>query len=236
MSLEIGRGIAALAVVANHAGLAANAFTTGNDGGLTERGALGVDFFFVLSGFIIFYVHGRDSRGIAAAGRYIGKRLRRIYLPYLPISFALILAYTALPGLSAGGRDWGLLTSLTLLPTGHPPALSVAWTLIYEMMFYLFFLTAYATRYFWVLVAGWAGSVIVFDMSGLHDGLSNPFLRHAFDPIVLEFIVGMATAWLFVHRNVRRGGRYCSSVCSPRYAPLRPAAITISFWPCPSRS
>ncbi|MDR6310407.1 acyltransferase family protein [Pacificitalea manganoxidans] len=192
-SLEIGRGIAAIAVVAHHAELSSNAFTSGSTRHWFSFGALGVDFFFVLSGFIIFYVHGSDTRSFSMARRYLGRRLKRIFVPYLPVSAALIVAYLLLPGLSEGNRDWGLLTSLTLLPSDKPPALSVAWTLTFELVFYLFFLLFYATRYFWTLVTAWA-AVTISSMFLISGDYGMPIIRTFLAPITLEFIAGMAMA------------------------------------------
>ncbi|WGT51491.1 acyltransferase family protein [Thioclava nitratireducens] len=194
-SLEIGRGIAALAVVAHHAGLASSAFTTHGHRTWLSEGWLGVDFFFVLSGFIIYYVHGADARTSQAAQRYFGRRLRRIYVPYLPITLALITAYLVWPGLSEGHRDWSLFTSLTLLPSGSPPALSVAWTLVFEMTFYIMFLTFYLTRHFWLLVCAWAISTLWFNSFG-GGGADGVLLSTLFNPLILEFIAGMLMAAL----------------------------------------
>jgi peptidoglycan/LPS O-acetylase OafA/YrhL len=119
-SLEVGRGIAALAVVMHHAGQASDAFTSSDYGGLFHWGMYGVDFFFVLSGFIIYHVHQKDRLDASAAPSFLIKRLRRIYIPYLPVTIVLIAAYLALPGLSEGNREWGWFTSLTLLPSEAP--------------------------------------------------------------------------------------------------------------------
>ena len=57
-SIEAGRGVAATAVVLHHASASANAFSGQGPQVLTsifDLGYLGVDFFFVLSGFIIYY-------------------------------------------------------------------------------------------------------------------------------------------------------------------------------------
>lgn len=198
-SLEVGRALAAMAVVAHHAGQASDAFTTQKFGNRFEVGALGVDFFFILSGFIIYHVHGRDARTWEAARKFVEKRLRRIYVPYLPVTIALIAAYTLFPELSHAGRDWSILTSLTLIPTGSPPALSVAWTLSFEIMFYCFFLILFCTRYFWICVLAWTAAVVTVAWVGLADRLAPPTLQAFLDPIVLEFIAGMGAALLFSH-------------------------------------
>ena len=196
-ALELGRALAALAVVAHHAGQASDAFTSGVLGHRFEAGALGVDFFFVLSGFIIFYVHHRDPKNTKSARKYLGRRLRRIYVPYLPIGLLMIVAYTLLPGLSQGNRDWSLFTSLTLLPSGSPPALSVAWTLVYEMIFYIFFLIFFFTRHFWWIVAVWAIIVFTLFITGFSDRITLTPFSVVLNPLILEFVAGMVAALLF---------------------------------------
>ena len=196
-TLEVGRGLAALAVVMHHASQASDAFTAPDHAGMFVWGLYGVDFFFVLSGFIIYHVHQNDPRRIGAAQRFLIKRLRRIYVPYLPITVVLISAYLILPGFPQGNRDWGWFTSLTLLPSDAPPALSVAWTLTFEMIFYLFFLSFFVTRYFRHLVLGWVLLVLVIAGFGLNDTLSNPLSRTLLDPLILEFVAGMAAAHYF---------------------------------------
>ncbi len=149
-SLQVFRGLAALAVVAHHAAVSTVAFVgfvPGTAQSVFGLGYLGVDFFFVLSGFIIMYAHMGDERSPATVRRYAFKRLVRIFPAYLPISISLIALYATMPGFSAsGGREYSLLSSLLLLPADGPPALSVAWTLVHELMFYAVFLLFFVSR------------------------------------------------------------------------------------------
>ena len=195
--LEVGRGLAALAVVAHHASLSSDAFTLSHNAKLFSWGIYGVDFFFVLSGFIIYHIHQNDPRQFGAARRFLTKRIRRIYVPYLPITVILISAYLFFPSLSQGSRDWGWFTSLTLMPSDSPPALSVAWTLTFEIIFYLFFLSFFATRFFSHLILGWVLLVAVAAGSEWNYALSNPLISTLLDPLILEFAAGMAAAYLF---------------------------------------
>jgi peptidoglycan/LPS O-acetylase OafA/YrhL len=197
-SLQYGRALAASAVLAHHSMLAAAQIVQRPPSLVEEivtRGYLGVDFFFVLSGFIILHTHLKDRSDATAAGIYLTKRLRRVYVPYLPVSIVLIAFYLLLPSVSLGSRDWGFLTSLTLIPTERPPALSVAWTLIHEMIFYLIFSLSYFTRHFIIAVVVWMISIVAVWAIGWKSNISA--LSYLLSPQNLEFIVGMASAYGF---------------------------------------
>lgn len=113
---------------------------------LMSFGDAGVPFFFVLSGFIIAKVHQRDFNHPERLGGYVVKRASRIYPSYWIVFAMAYAAAWAVPTLRETlPRDaLTLIKSLLLLPqdpalTGGTgaPVLFVAWTLQYEMMFYL---------------------------------------------------------------------------------------------------
>src|SRR5689334_14287783 len=174
-TLQYCRAVAALAVLFAHAMIATAAFVAPPPGviqTLAMKGFLGVDFFFVLSGFIIMHAHMDDARTAGAAMRYAIKRLRRIYIPYLPVSIGLIVLYLLVPTVSRGNRDWGMLTSLTLFPTSHPPALVVAWTLSHEILFYSLFLVRYFSRHGTAFVLAWAVGIAAAAAHGRSHGIA----------------------------------------------------------------
>jgi len=109
-SLQAGRGLAALAVVLHHAGLAGHDFGgpfVGYD--LFLPGYLGVDYFFVLSGFIIY--HSTVGVGRTPAD-YLSARFRRVYLPYWPVGLTIALLYVLLPTLSQRTTGWSWLPTV----------------------------------------------------------------------------------------------------------------------------
>lgn len=203
--LQGARAAAALAVLQMHAAQLAEKHLLVQPpdalSPLIAQGYLGVDFFFVLSGFIILHAHQSDPRTVAAAGSYLKKRITRIYVPYLPLAL-LMISFEILFSQMATDKHWSIFTSLTLVAWDYPPqpVLSVAWTLIHEVMFYAVFLLSYVTRGFAGLIVAW-GALIGATILG---GTAVPFevlpplaeanLRIFLDPINLEFVAGMTAA------------------------------------------
>lgn len=205
-AIQLGRWAAAFAVMCFHAGQSVTAFVGEAPFGIDrvfKPGFLGVDFFFVLSGFIIYHVHSGDGRTVDGFLRFGRRRLARIYLPYLPIALALMIAYTLMPTLSAGGREWSLVKTLTLLPIQGDTALTVAWTLIHEVVFYAIFGILFYGRMIVTGSAIWAAMIVSFNVlspsiEGVH-GVAFHFLN-------LEFLLGVAAAHVMRYLPSEAGG------------------------------
>lgn len=184
VTLQVGRAIAAIAVVIYHAAQMTVGLAGPFPGSfILLHGDLGVDFFFVLSGFIIYHSSARTSLGSFARAR-----VRRVYLPYLPVGIAMGLFLWAI-GSDMGGWSW--LPTLSLAPFGRP-ALSVAWTLQHEIVFYAVFALFYYAGHLAAGLMLWAILIMVAAMIGV------TFLPLAL--INLEFLAGVAAAFAF-HRG-----------------------------------
>jgi hypothetical protein len=199
LGLQVGRGIAALLVVLSHATIGAEVFYGRPFDDFWYFGYIGVDFFFVLSGFIIYHAHRHDPRGRAAWWLYAKKRIIRIYPPFIVVSIVLLAVHQLAPGLSRVDRDIGLVTSLFLVPTGKSPALAPSWTLMHEMLFYGAFSLWFLSRRAFALLFGLWGAAILAYRPAADGHLWPSFLL---DPHNLEFLIGVAISWL-----VARGHR-----------------------------
>lgn len=166
-SIEAERGIAALLVVLFHADKVmlnpaywhAHVF-----GGLLVAGHAGVEFFFVLSGFIIAHVHAADIGRPERLRRYVTRRFERIYpLYWLVLTGVVALAVLGPDVNSLRHVDNAAIASSYLLAgtDSHGGALTVSWTLFHEVLFYLAFAVLIVDRSAGIAIgAVWAGLIV----------------------------------------------------------------------------
>ncbi|NCF20834.1 MAG: acyltransferase family protein [Haliea sp.] len=101
-------------------------------------GNFGVDVFFVISGYVMWYTTREAGRDAGTALDFLRRRLFRIYLGYWPF-YILAAAVTLLIGERDPGNIYWLESFFLLNPTIRHQVLGVAWTLSYELYFYLMF-------------------------------------------------------------------------------------------------
>jgi len=93
-SLQILRAAASTLVVLGHTrGLIGHHFDSTPFPSLFERGDRGVDLFFVLSGFIMTYVHFRDIGKPERYSGYLYSRVTRIYPFVWIVSIGAVVIY-----------------------------------------------------------------------------------------------------------------------------------------------
>ncbi|SEI40379.1 Peptidoglycan/LPS O-acetylase OafA/YrhL, contains acyltransferase and SGNH-hydrolase domains [Dyadobacter koreensis] len=148
--LQIFRGFAAMLVVLCHiSGSTRPYFHTSFLGDIFFQGYIGVDFFFVLSGFIITYVHFKDLIHCSNQTTFLKKRFIRIYPFYWIIATVYLLLIFLLDGKTnhldhnmdfRSAQEWCFIVySYLLLPVQPNFFLPVAWSLAYEVIFYITF-------------------------------------------------------------------------------------------------
>lgn len=195
-NLQVLRGVAAMLVFGLHTMLieqkaGRGVVLIGHAGWL---GSVAVDLFFALSGFIMISITTGRFQNRAYAVRFWLERFFRVYPTYWAVSLPLLVVYLVMPGVvnSSQGGQVNVLASFLLLPQTILPLLSVGWTLVHEMYFYLVFTVAVAflpERWRVHMLMLWALAVM-----GLGYGLQSPtnpaWLTLVLDPLTLDFIAG----------------------------------------------
>lgn len=210
--LQVFRGLAAVLVVAFHLTRSGpNYFSAEFLDRVFEHGDIGVDFFFVLSGFIITYVHFKDLVNGSRLWEFLKKRLIRIY----PIYWIIATAYLFLLLFVANGKTshhdyqidlhsaqgwFYVLGCYLLIPQEHDFFLGVAWTLSYEMLFYLVFLVGIIlgfnrAKYLFFV---WAGVILLrVGTEVLAPDIAMPGIL-LLNVRILEFLTGCVVAYLIL--------------------------------------
>lgn len=188
-SLELLRYVAAMLVVCVH-------IPTLN------FGLIGVDIFFVISGFVMMHSTERTSKD------FLKKRIIRIvpsYYIFTIMTFSVALIAPSI--LNNTTPDFvHLLKSLAFIPfdkngIGHFPILFVGWTLNFEIFFYIVFSVALALN-----SKLRAELTCVFLIAIYHAALSQnefPFSAYG-DEIIFEFLLGIIVFLICVKKHFLR--------------------------------
>lgn len=219
------RGIAALLVVLFHLRIVEHKYGVG-EGILPEFTRFadsGVDLFFVISGFMMATIAVGTYGHLAAAGRFLARRAWRV-LPLYWFYTSLVVALMLLaPGMANSAyQDQSILASYLLWPQDQLPVLTVGWTLIHEMYFYLVVAVMIAfgrDRHVPGMLMAWAALVAI---AQLMPGPQTPSMALVTNPMTFEFIMG-ALVGLYWHRAPRRAGQVFLWVGALAFAAAMPA-------------
>ncbi|MFP7297456.1 acyltransferase family protein [Neobacillus niacini] len=97
----------------------------------------GVDFFFVVTGFMIYYLYHRQSGVPGKATEFILKRVIRIYPLYWMFTLLTIAASIIFPFID-GPYSWNLIIE-SMLTLSTDPILASTWSLSNVVFFYILF-------------------------------------------------------------------------------------------------
>lgn len=258
------RGVAAILVVIYHIfeGLAFAEATDGVGSGLIttlNHGHIAVDFFFILSGFVISYAYD-DRWGKMSVGGFFKRRLIRLH-PMLMMGAVI----GAIAFFASGCERWdgtvtpaswvmiALLLSMCMIPAvpGAPyevrgngemfPLNGPGWSLFFEYIgniCYALFMRRMSTKVlaFFTLLLGmthawfFIGDISQYDMVGVGWTIDEVNFFGGFIRMLFPFSLGMLLARTFKPRKVQGAFWICSSVLIAVFAvPYIPSEGYISL-------
>ena len=212
INIQFLRAIAALLVVFYHT--SAHFFVVGGDTSgnifsfISTFGYVGVDIFFVISGYIM-WISTQNTKGFKGSISFIYSRLTRIYLTYW--FFLAMMYYFYHKSL----ENFDVLGSVFLTVTSSSKLLlQVAWTLQYELYFYMFFalLLFFPRRYFMKILLTVFALIVAIQIYGVmhidtyaKDVFNGASTLYTFwtSPFVLEFLFGSFVGYYFDTRRIK---------------------------------
>lgn len=203
------RGIAAIGVVGDHvAGMTAFPKYFGHTVLLPvlSKGAIGVDLFFLISGFIMALI----SLDIAGEPRLTrAEFFKRRFFRIVPFMWLAIAAYAALRLVGRGDADFlAYFRAIFLVPIGRVEPNNI-WTLRHELIFYAVFAATFLGRRGarWLL-GGWVLSPLVLVPLGFTFDATTGWRQAVSifaNPVNLEFGAGVIVGLAWVRRPWKRG-------------------------------
>lgn len=209
-SIQLLRAVAVLMVVFFHYRFDATAIID-NSKTIFFNGSIGVDLFFVISGFIIYHVTDNAKTGFGESISFIVKRLIRVSPPYFLMSFLVVYFGT--------GNFNSLVNSYLFVPSSNSPSpfygypsLVVGWSLNYEIYFYLASAIGicFLKKHKWAIVSSIMLLLIIPTAllngnislsSHANYGFDSAYFSMITNSIILDFILGVVCAYLVKKDN-----------------------------------
>ncbi len=178
----------------------------GSVGSFLSFGYIGVDIFFIISGFIMFYTTRTKPGGIAQASKFIINRITRIFPLFYIVVFSFILLFPII--LYLGHHEnfltWTMIAKVLSLQWGNTVGktfLGIRWTLTFELYFYFVFtfamLFSYKKRIY--IILAWIVSLTIllplflgipFNFGNFKLLSANTSLSNFTSLIIWEFFIG----------------------------------------------
>ncbi|MBD1810749.1 acyltransferase [Microcoleus vaginatus DQ-U2] len=208
--MQVYRGIAAVLVVMFHLNdMSAERLNQVTFFNVFQAGWSGVDYFFVLSGFIMVYVHRSAIGKKDQLKSFLVKRAVRIYPIYWIITLTVLCFFLVIPGFGNNkDLDWGqVILSLLLIPQKDKPILDVGWTLIYELYFYFLFSIAIwlKPKHSRPILLTWLFVTILHFCKIVKFPRAFFLLNIVFGNMNLEFVMGCLAGYIVIKYNNKLG-------------------------------
>lgn len=243
-SIQTLRAVAALMVMVMHARIAVYwATDLWYIPGISDNGALGVNLFFCISGFIICHVVSKND---FRPGVFLLKRAWRIVpLYWIVMGLGLWFCHTDRFFLSDLERlgDVGMLKSFLIFPQVEHPFIAPGWSLEHEIIFYALaalvvpfarvrglFLTVLALWFVGRFYKGWDYHLFADAHIYFAGGIASYWLRKA-DPKVLLSVAAacLAVAYGDLYKLVALGSFWVAVLFSAGFSALIAGLVSLEY-------
>lgn len=191
----------------HYAGLNAHYFGSSSFGSWFIGGDAGVEYFFVLSGFIIYWVHKLEIGDPAKVRPFFIKRFIRLYPIYWVIVIPVAAAMLIIPAL---GQEKSLslgkaVLDVLLIPREGKLVISPAWTLHRELVFYILFGVAlWKPKAGFTIMLAWQLACVVNAVLAITPSNYTLRINVLFGRENLGFGLGLIAAWLCSNYPLRK--------------------------------
>lgn len=196
------RGLAALLVVFTH--LLGKAYSTGMSSVSFAKGGVGVDLFFVISGFIMVYVCDGKTQ---TTKKFLANRALRILPLHYVILIPIFCLYLLKPELvNSTSKGTLIIESFLLIPNkseGYEYLNPVIWTLCYEVMFYLIFSVFLGFKDILKTSISTIIAILLLTIFGLIYTGENTIIKAVTNSISLEFCYGILSYYIFKKKLIK---------------------------------
>lgn len=210
-SIQALRALAAVLVMCFHFKEYINKTFHGVGDRLFLNGDIGVDLFFLISGFIIYFITRQDNNGASSAKIFFIKRFCRVFPPYFVIT--LLVAGSSIDSWIATAKSLLFIPLDTLRPAPWfgVAKLFVGWTLNYEFVFYTLFTLCMLFKEKKVIYLSLFIVLAITIPAWLNNTGISPannynypcYLATITNSLMIEFLVGCFTAWLVTNQKIK---------------------------------
>lgn len=143
-SIQSLRAIAAISIVLFHCGAKIAELSHNSYPNLFTKGNSGVDLFFIISGFVM--LHTIELSHSKNAWSFLIRRFIRIVPLYWFTTSIFVILLLFFPNIFQTYKFdfWHSVYSYLFFPQSRPPVVSIGWTLVYVMYFYIVLATCLA--------------------------------------------------------------------------------------------
>lgn len=207
--VQASRAFVPLAIILFHVSLVIKNYYGYNFLWLAYLGKTGgVDYFFALSGFMMYYVYHKKFEDKKRFKNFAVSRLIRIYPLYWILTLLLIPVYFIFPSFGQGYETdlIVILKSLLLIPQTHEPILFVGWSLSHTLLFYILFSFFFINRRITITaISIWTLGIILHYLNILNSSTIYNFIFHKEN---INFISGLICAAIVVKYRINNGYLY----------------------------